>query len=44
MGGYVDVWCFMELILKCVMLDNGVGFVIFLSIEKVFEGIGKVSV
>ena len=43
MGGYVDVWRFMEPTLKCVMPDNGVGFVTFLSTEKAFEGIGKVS-
>ena len=42
-GGYVDVWRFMEPTLKCVMPDNGVGFVTFLSTEKAFEGIGKVS-
>jgi len=42
-GGYVDVWRFMEPKLKCVMPDNGIGFVTFLSIEKAFEGIGKVS-
>jgi len=42
-GGYVDVWRFMEPTLKCVMPDNGVGFVTFLSTEKTFEGIGKVS-
>ena len=42
-GGYVDVWRFMEPKLKCVMPDNGVGFVTFLSTEKAFEGIGKVS-
>ena len=34
---------FMEPKLKCVMPDNGIGFVTFLSIEKAFEGIGKVS-
>lgn len=43
MGGYVDVWRFMEPTLKCVMPDNGLGFVTFLSTEKAFEGIGKVS-
>ncbi len=42
-GGYVDVWRFMEPTLKCVMPDNGAGFVTFLSTEKAFEGIGKVS-
>lgn len=42
-GGYVDVWRFMEPKLKCVMPDNGAGFVTFLSTEKAFEGIGKVS-
>lgn len=42
-GGYVDVWRFMEPTLKCVMPDNGLGFVTFLSTEKAFEGIGKVS-
>ena len=42
-GGYVDVWRFMEPTLKCVMPDNGLGFVTFLSTEKTFEGIGKVS-
>lgn len=42
-GGYVDVWRFMEPQLKCVMPDNGAGFVTFLSTEKAFEGIGKVS-
>jgi exodeoxyribonuclease V alpha subunit len=42
-GGYVDVWRFMEPKLKCVLPDNGVGFVTFLSREKAFEGIGKVS-
>ena len=41
--GYVDVWRFMEPTLKCVMPDNGAGFVAFLSSEKAFEGIGKVS-
>jgi|TARA_R110001583_G_scaffold184002_1_gene342888 exodeoxyribonuclease V alpha subunit len=42
-GGYVDVWRFMEPKLKCVMPDNGAGFVTFLSTDKAFEGIGKVS-
>jgi exodeoxyribonuclease V alpha subunit len=42
-GGYVDVWRFMEPTLKCVMPDNGAGFVTFLSIEKVFVGIDKVK-
>lgn len=42
-GGYVDVWRFMEPKLKCVMPDNGAGFVTFLSTEKAFSGIGKVS-
>lgn len=42
-GGYVDVWRFMEPTLKCVMPDNGAGFVTFLSTDKAFEGIGKVS-
>jgi len=42
-GGYVDVWRFMEPKLQCVMPDNGIGFVTFLSAEKAFEGIGKVS-
>ena len=42
-GGYVDVWRYMEPKLKCVMPDNGAGFVTFLSTEKAFEGIGKVS-
>jgi len=42
-GGYVDVWRFMEPTLKCVMPDNSLGFVTFLSTEKTFEGIGKVS-
>ena len=42
-GGFVDVWRFMEPKLKCVMPDNGIGFVTFLSTEKSFEGIGKVS-
>lgn len=41
--GYVDVWRFMEPTLKCVMPDNGASFVAFLSSEKAFEGIGKVS-
>lgn len=42
-GGFVDVWRFMEPKLKCVMPDNGAGFVTFLSTEKSFEGIGTVS-
>jgi len=42
-GGYVDVWRFMEPTLKCVMPDNGLGFVTFLSTEKAFEGIGTIS-
>lgn len=42
-GGYVDVWRFMQPKLKCVMPDNGVGFVNFLSIEKEFVGIGRVK-
>ena len=41
--GYVDVWRFMEPTLKCVMPDNGLGFVTFLSTEKAFEGIGTIS-
>lgn len=40
---YVNVYRFMNPILKCVMPDNGPGFVIFLSREKSFIGIGKVS-
>lgn len=42
-GSYVDVWRFMEPKLKCVMPDNGLGFVTFLSAEKEFIGIGKVK-
>lgn len=40
---HVSVYRFMEPSLKCVMPDNGVGFVNFLSKEKAFKGIGKVS-
>lgn len=42
-GGYVDVWRFMQPKLKCVMPDNGIGFVNFLSSEKEFVGIGRVK-
>jgi len=42
-GVYVNVWRFMEPKLKCVMPDNGSGFVAFLSAEKKFRGIGKVK-
>ncbi|MPW31636.1 AAA family ATPase [Agarivorans sp. B2Z047] len=42
-GGYVDVWRFMQPKLKCVMPDSGAGFVNFLSAEKEFIGIGKVK-
>jgi exodeoxyribonuclease V alpha subunit len=40
---FVDVWRFMEPKLKCVMPDNGSGFVSFLSSEKSFVGIGTVK-
>ncbi|POC76427.1 hypothetical protein CRN61_26460, partial [Vibrio vulnificus] len=43
LGGYVDVWRFMQPKLKCVMPDNGIGFVNFLSSEKEFVGIGRVK-
>jgi exodeoxyribonuclease V alpha subunit len=42
-GGYINVWRFMEPKLKCVIPDNGAGFVSFLSSEKVFVGIGRVK-
>jgi exodeoxyribonuclease V alpha subunit len=42
-GVFVDVWRFMEPKLQCVMPDNGVGFVTFLSSEKSFPGIGTVK-
>lgn len=42
-GVFVDVWRFMEPQLKCVMPDNGSGFVSFLSSEKSFPGIGTVK-
>lgn len=40
---YVNVYRFMEPTLECVMPDNGIGFVTFLSKEKSFVGIGRVG-
>jgi exodeoxyribonuclease V alpha subunit len=42
-GCFVDVWRFMNPYLKCVMPDNGSGFISFLSTEKSFKGIGKIK-
>ena len=40
-GGFIEVYRFMAPTLKCVLPDNGDGFVRFLTKEKVFKGIGE---
>lgn len=42
-GMFVEVWRFIDPRLKCVMPDNGRGFVTFLSSERSFQGIGTVK-